>query len=237
VGANTNPIPSGSHVKITAGATLDFNNFQDHIGSLAGVGRVILGSAGTGQLFTGGDGLSTTYTGVISQAGDLIKEGTGTFTLKGANTYSGNTLINAGTLEVDGNQHQSSVTVAAGAVLRGTGVVGSTTVNGTLLPGSVASPTGTLTVSGNLTFGPGATFQVELDGTLAGQYSRLSASGTVDLGTSTTLNIVTGGGYVPASGDQFPGIISAGSVVNMFNALTSGFLDSYSPTQVDLSVL
>jgi hypothetical protein len=51
------------------------------------------------------------------------------------------------------------------------------------------------------------------------------------------LNIVTGGGYVPASGDAFPGIISAGSVVNMINALTPGFLDSYSPTQVDLSVL
>jgi fibronectin-binding autotransporter adhesin len=237
VGANTNPIPSGSPVKITAGGTLDLNNFQDHIGSLAGVGRVILGSAGTGQLFTGGDGLSTTYTGVISQAGDLIKEGTGTFTLKGANTYSGNTQINAGTLEVDGNQHQSSVTVAAGAVLRGTGVVGSTTVNGTLLPGSVASPTGTLTVNGNLTFGAGATFQVEFDGTLAGQYGRLSASGTVDLGTSTTLNIVTGGGYVPASGDLFPAVITAGSVVNMFSALTPGFQDSYSLTQVDLSVL
>jgi hypothetical protein len=46
---------------------------------------------------------------------------------------------------------------------------------------------------------------------------------TVDLGMSTTLNIVTGGGYVQASGDQFPAVISAGSVVNMFNALTPVF--------------
>jgi fibronectin-binding autotransporter adhesin len=129
------------------------------------------------------------------------------------------------------------VTVAAGAVLRGTGVVGSTTVNGTLLPGSVASPTGTLTVSGNLTFCPGATFQVEFDGTGAGQYGRVIASGAVDLGTSTTLNIVTGGGYVPASGDLFPAVITAGSVVNMFSAVPPGFLDSYSLTQVDLTVL
>src|SRR5262249_35078632 len=130
------------------------------------------------------------YYGVISGTGGLVKEGTRSQKLGGDNTYTGPTTINGGTLEVDGNQPASAVTVAAGAVLSGTGTVGpAVTVFGTLRPGSVANPTGTLSVAGNVTFaGPAAIFAVELDGTGAGQYSRLSATtGTVDLGTATTL--------------------------------------------------
>ena len=83
--------------------TLDLNNYNQTIGSLAGGasngsrhGVVSLGSA---VLTTGGDNTSTEFDGVISGSGGLIKEGTGVFTLAGANTYSGGTTINAGTLQ------------------------------------------------------------------------------------------------------------------------------------------
>ncbi|NBX56580.1 MAG: hypothetical protein EBT70_16245, partial [Betaproteobacteria bacterium] len=67
---------------------------------------------------------STPYVnGVISGAGSLVKTGTGTYKLTGANTYSGSTTVNAGTLQVgDGGATgqlgaSSAVSVANGATL------------------------------------------------------------------------------------------------------------------------
>ncbi len=42
-----------------------------------------------------------TLTGVISGNGVLTQSGVGTLKLTSANTYSGNTVINGGTLEID----------------------------------------------------------------------------------------------------------------------------------------
>jgi autotransporter-associated beta strand protein len=176
------------------------------------------------------------YYGVINGTGGLVKEGTHSQKLGGDNTYTGPTTINGGTLEVDGHQPQSAVTVAAGAVLSGTGTVGPATVFGTLRPGSLANPPGTLFVAGNVTFaGPAAIFAVELDGTGAGQYSRLNATGSVDLGTGTTLSVTFG--YASSSGDTFPSVITCANLVNTFSVVPPGIQDSYSATGLDLSVL
>jgi len=65
----------------TSGAALDLNGRSNSIGSLAGGGasggNVILGSA---TLTTGGNGSSTSFGGVISGTGGLIKTGGGSFT-------------------------------------------------------------------------------------------------------------------------------------------------------------
>ena len=51
-------------------------------------------------LTIGGDNGSTTFAGRISGGGGLTKTGSGTFTLSGANTYTGLTNIVAGTLQI-----------------------------------------------------------------------------------------------------------------------------------------
>jgi autotransporter-associated beta strand protein len=79
-------------------------------GSIAGAGNYYLGSS---QLTVGGNNLSTTVSGVISDCGasgedcngnpsggSLVKVGTGTLILTGANTYTGGTTINGGTLQL-----------------------------------------------------------------------------------------------------------------------------------------
>jgi fibronectin-binding autotransporter adhesin len=105
--------------RLTDDGTVQFKSATPSIGSLAGVGSVILGSDGsaspfggvtapatTTNLTVGGDNTSTTFYGVISEVnnttgqGSLTKTGTGTFTLAGVNTYTGATTINAGTLSV-----------------------------------------------------------------------------------------------------------------------------------------
>ncbi|MFL0672040.1 MAG: beta strand repeat-containing protein [Erythrobacter sp.] len=82
-------------VSMAAGTRLGVGT-SETIGSLAGTGGVLLAA---NELVTGGNNASTSFAGVISGInGRLTKNGTGTFTLTGANTYTGVTRINAGTL-------------------------------------------------------------------------------------------------------------------------------------------
>jgi autotransporter-associated beta strand protein len=160
------------------------NNNQLSAGSLAGAGNFYLGA---NQLTVGGNNLSTTVSGVISDCGaggvacnaagatggSLVKVGSGTLTLSGANTYTGATTVNGGTLEVDGSiLNSSSVTVNAGGTLSGTGIVDppTTTIGpgGTLAPGNAANPTETLTITGSLAFQSGAIYLVQINPSAAG---------------------------------------------------------------------
>ncbi len=92
---------------------LDQSGYSQTIGSLTGGGS----SGGAVKLGTGtltvGDVNNTAFAGVISGTGGLIKQGDGTLTLSGINTYSGTTLINAGTIKGDvaGSLASSAVTV------------------------------------------------------------------------------------------------------------------------------
>jgi len=80
-------------------------------------------SAPTVTLFGGGYSLASTL-GTATLAGNvsggLIKQNTGTLTLSGANTYTGNTTVNGGTLELvqPTIATYSTVTVTNGAVLQ-----------------------------------------------------------------------------------------------------------------------
>jgi|GEM_PF-1287139 len=160
------------------------------IGSLAG-------TAATGVWFdpgmvltTGGNHTSTVFSGNLGANGEgsLTKIGTGAFTLAGTNGYTGATAVNAGSLIVNGSIASSSgVTVAAGALLGGTGVAPTTVLNGgTLSPGN--SP-GALTVNGNLTFNPGSTYLAEIQGANA---DRVNVTGTAAL--AGTLRLAPLGG-------------------------------------------
>ena len=111
-GANTS-FAQTSAFTIAAGATLALNNFNETIGSLAGAGTVTNGGAASRTLTTGGDNTSTMFSGVIQDgaagATNLTKTGTGTFTLSGANTYTGTTTISTGTLQVGNGGTTGSV--------------------------------------------------------------------------------------------------------------------------------
>ena len=96
--------------------------------------------------------------GAISCAGSLIKAGGGDLTLSGALTHTGTTTVNGGKLVVGSNLSSSALTVAAGAVLGGTGTLGNTTVSGTHAPGN--SP-GVQTTA-DLTYTAGSTIVWEL---------------------------------------------------------------------------
>ena len=92
-------------------------------------------------LTTGGNNTSTTFSGVIQDGAGvtgLTKVGTGTFTLTGANTYTGGTTISAGTLQIGSGATGSIV----GDIVDNAALVFNRT--GTLTYGGVISGTGSV---------------------------------------------------------------------------------------------
>ena len=99
---------------------------------------------------------ATTISAAITGTTGLIKNGIGTLTLSGNNTYTGATTINAGTLAVNNSYLTPSYTINSGAVLNlGYGPTASLTLlgNGTVNIVSVLSaiaPPFTISMSGGL---------------------------------------------------------------------------------------
>jgi fibronectin-binding autotransporter adhesin len=85
----------------TAGATFNMNSLPASVGSLAGGGSTGGNIVMSGALTIGALGATTSYAGVISGGGSLVKIGAGTQTLSGTNTFSGTTTINAGTINAN----------------------------------------------------------------------------------------------------------------------------------------
>ncbi len=152
---------TGINLRLTLGANLSF----------VGNSGTLQFDASLAGILTNGfrltlDGASTTNTiaEIISGTGGLTKVGAGTWTLSGANSYSGTTDIgtsggaNGGTLTLAANDVLPGTTVnlyggtldinsrtdTVGALNLGGGAIGSTA--------SITGTTGTLTLGGNITY-------------------------------------------------------------------------------------
>ena len=114
-----NLLPATAAVTLSNGGTLDLGgvNFQTlaSVASTDGGGSKVLLAA---AVLTVGDSTSTTFDGAVSGFGSLVKQGAGTLTLSGNNSYSGGTTVNGGRLDVasTGTLGSGNLTVAAGAV-------------------------------------------------------------------------------------------------------------------------
>ena len=95
-------------------STLDYSSyggtlsFGEHtavtLGGLKGNQSLALTNANSQNvdLTVGGNGVATTYSGILSGDGSLTKAGAGTLTLSGNNSYTGGTTLGAGTLSLGG---------------------------------------------------------------------------------------------------------------------------------------
>ena len=127
--------------------------------TLTGTRHIWLRGAGDGE-WVGGIGSIPTAVSSLFCTNNLIKDGAGTWTLSGNNSYNGYTGISNGTFVVNGTHlvknasGDTNVYVASGATLRGTGRIISPPVvmilaGGTLAPGTPAAM-GSLTISNTL---------------------------------------------------------------------------------------
>jgi len=161
---------------------VSLNNLNAVIGALTGTRNLALG---TGTVFIGNNNASTTFGGILSGTGSLVKTGNGTLTLTGANSYTGTTSVNAGTLAL-----------GAGNVLPGTAVsIG----NATLDAGTFADTAGTLDVTSTakINLGTGTTLAFANSSAIDWSGGSLNITGAFVPGTSLRFG-TTSGGLSPA---------------------------------------
>ena len=164
---------------LSGNGTIDLSNHNlpgMTTGSVAGDGGIV--ALGSRNLTVGSNGLSTTFGGLLKDGGQfggvggsLGKTGAGTFTVTGANSYTGATTVSAGTLVIDNSSGSGTglgVVQVNGGTLGGKGIIaGPVNVNsgGFLSPAHDDWMQSTLTIQSSLTFNSGSiyfyTFQVK----------------------------------------------------------------------------
>ena len=225
--------PLGKSGTITfGGGALQYSaaNQFDYSGSFSTAANQLINIDTAGQ--------NVTFVSALTNSGGtLTKLGAGTLTLTGANTYSGGTFINNGTLAVNNLNGSGTgvgnVIVQSGGALAGKGSLGGSvtvTAGGKLMPGN---PLGTLTVSNDLSLASVSTAYFQA------QHSPLTNSSVKVIGTLTqggTLTVTNGGGTFVV-GDSFKLFSATGftGAFSSFNlpALNGGLFWSTTRLAVD----
>jgi autotransporter-associated beta strand protein len=210
----------------------------------------------TVTLFGGGGSGAGVGTPVLAlnSSGGLTKLDSGTLTLTGGSTYTGNTEITNGTLALgSGGSIGSSTNIHvwsgatfdvsaisfvlnASQTLKGNGTVnGSVANNGKIAPGPSGS-IGTLTFNNNLTLNSGGIASFKLNETLSPSNDLINISGTLTFGgTLAVANL----GSALHLGDSFQ-LFSEGGTGNFTNITGSpgaGLAYSFNPASGVLSVV
>jgi autotransporter-associated beta strand protein len=168
-----------------------------------------------------------TLSSSISGNGSLNQLGAGTTTLSGSNSFTGGTVISAGTLLANNASGSalggSAVTVQSGGTLGGNGSIGGAATiasGGNLTTGS--GGIGALSLSGGLTLLGGSTTTFLINSTNSFTSINLIGS-TFTYGGALSFNITS---YTPAAGDAFTVFNMTGGAVQSgdFTSVTAGSL-------------
>jgi len=244
--ANANSENGEPDVNIAVVATLSigggFIGGVATIGNLTGAGRIDPAfNAGAGtrtlQINQSTDG---TFAGFVADATSgrvlaLTKTGPAALTLSGTNTHTGSTIVNNGTLLINGFMSNSPVTIQSGGMLSGTGFIGGV-VNvesgGAISPGASI---GTLTISNSLTLA-GTTF-MEIN-SANGQCDRIQGVTGLNYGGTLVVSNLAG---ALTNGQSFQLFVvpanRSGNFSSITPPLTNGCAWSFNPTSGVLTVV
>ncbi len=186
---NSNGLPNAS-VSIASGVIMCYKNGTADNGT-ATIKLGMLSGAGTfynAGLEVGSNNKNGSFSGVISGSTSVKKVGTGQWIVSGANTYTGSTTLNEGSMTVSGSLATGTVNINDGATMNLTGATAGSAIVSTggilnvsgRIGGSLTnngSLRGTGTISGSTSLGNNST-------TLPGNV----AVGTLNFGANVTMN-------------------------------------------------
>ena len=210
---NLNPNPLNKMIFLSDGATVMHENGLSMVG-----GAITLEGANTFNVSNGGTNPSLLLSGPTDGPGTLLKTGTGPLVIdiSSAVRHTGPTLVNAGSLLVNGTIESSPVTVAGGT-LGGAGSVLSPVIietNGQLAPGGLGSAIGTLAFENEVTLGGTTVMDINKSG---GAFTADNIQGfsILTFGGRLQLNLA---GEALADGDQIQ-LFAYGSASGAFAAV------------------
>ena len=241
-GTTVNYTLSGTAITLDAGVTNSSSKTQTlslpltltagQTFNAAGAALTVSGTIDNGGYALTLDGANqNTLSGALSGAGSLVKNGVGTATISTSNSFSGGTVLNAGTLEV-GNASAlgtGSLTAASNSVLQAT-------ASATLANAVVLSSGATLTVNDNGN-------ALGVNGAVSGSGSlSKNGAGTLTLGgnNSYTGSTVVNAGVLALNGSNSTTgalTVNSGATVKVgnANALGSSAVTVNSGAAVDLA--
>jgi autotransporter-associated beta strand protein len=171
------------------------------VGSIEGDGAILLGDR---TLTVGSNNLSTSFSGSIQNGGGLVKIGSGTLTLSGANTYAGLTQVERGKLSIEDRTRGRRVirgdVSVNGGIFGGSGLVGGTVVvgKGATLEANILHG-GNFIIQQSLTFRSGATCRIDLNSNRE-RYSDVSAAGVrISAGAVFTMKDIGNSSFGPVN--------------------------------------
>jgi fibronectin-binding autotransporter adhesin len=249
-GGNARFITNGTGVVDFSGTTGAGGLHQISAGSIEGSGTYFIGNGNT--LATGGNNRSTEVSGVIADScgcnpndhGALQKVGLGTMILSGANTYSGGTIINAGTLQLGNGGASGSIVGnvidnAAFALNRSDAFVFSGAISGsgefqqtgpgtTTLTGASTYTGPTTVTAGTLVIAAGGSITSDVSnnanfnnaGTVTGALTNsatASNSGTITRGLTNLAGITTNSGTINGGVTVTAGTFNSNTAASIVN--------------------
>ncbi|KXF78858.1 hypothetical protein ATN84_03600 [Paramesorhizobium deserti] len=230
IGDQNDTLTNSGLIEGADGLAVDLGGGDDTLNVRTGAQFIGLVDGGEGT-----DTISLDGTGTFGGGSNfeyLNVEG-GSWTLTGAQDYSGGINIRAGRLSVDGTLG-GVLAVGAGSVLDGTGTIGSVTIAGTIAPGRSI---GTLTVNGDYAQTAGSTYAVEVNA--EGQSDLVDVTGTATLAGTVAVTPAAG---TYKTGTRYTILSAAGGVSGSYDTLSSPstlFVDfalAYDPANVYLDV-
>ncbi|MGE0832790.1 MAG: autotransporter domain-containing protein [Simkaniaceae bacterium] len=237
--------PAGGSLTKTGAGTLVLGGANTYgggttvtAGTLQGTTTSLQGAIANSATLVFDQSFNGVFSGTLSGAGDLLKEGIGSVIFN-TPQVAGNTTINGGTLTVNSTLGPAGpLTVNALGTLAGTGTITKdVTVNGTLSPGD--NGIGTINLIGTQTMNGGSTLLTQLTPT---QTDLVNVTGTFTINGGTTFN------FTPASATyvaplSYTVVQTTAGVTGTFTnvvdpfPLFQGVLDYSNPNLVVLNLL
>jgi autotransporter-associated beta strand protein len=189
--AQNNTFSAASAIVVDPAGTLELDNFNQVIGTLAdgtgGGGVVNLAGA---TLTLGASNASSAFSGTINGTGGLTKVGAGVFNLTGTNNYTGTTAVNGGALVLD------------------SALIGPVTVDGAEFD---------ISATGSVTLGAGVTGVAMNDGGLTNNAGNVTVGDNSTGISAVTNNVINNTGTITGGATGSVGVLLSGAGNTLIN--------------------